>query len=960
MSLKGLAMTDRVLRGKIKDIKQIEEVNALYAEAEKMLEREKEAVYSLTNVANALKGYAEGQTVTLSDISPLEHDIKVNLKKTIFTSDKANFFNASPATGEFVVSDLYDDSTGYFVEFESGEIISLSKSMWGDTDPTAELSVGDTVYINYTSSDESWFAYIADDSTTLTKYGKNLFSKNIPSYSIGNSSVVDNGDGSITVTKKAGDSFASIYSDWFYLKKGTYTFSNGLGRDTVVSGLNPIYMLIYSQKSGSSVCSLDARDYSAFTIAESGNFRVRVYSAASTDVASPVTIYPQIEIGDKYTGFERYKEPISYIPNADGTVDGVTSFYPTTTLVTDIEGVTITAEYNRDANKVISELCEMGEEFADIRVNLKNGLTDLDNFRLPLCIIEKEYISSSPALNGVPQKGNTWDRTDYTECGGLDHLYIKVPAHFINNAFYDENKEFISIFSVAKSDDYYEVPIPENAKYFILSESRENLSQVVVKSKIGIAIDNIEAEIESVKENLGEKVSTVNGYTPDENGNVNISVSGSAKTDSECYLLKKEIPSYYTDIPSNPTSFEDDSYIESKINSIPSDKPSFIFVTDMHYPSNAKKSLLLMPYIKNRLGINTVIHGGDALDYDPSNKYKAAGRLREWIYDMRSAFGSSLLPVHGNHDRNPGNLSKDDIEELEESLIPYSLVEKITLSGCRNRIVQETDEAIADRIASLGVTIPDEDKSDVYAWYKMHYYSDDSENKTRYIVLNYGEGNNIIMHKYFGVGDANGLRLQMDWFYDTLKNTPIDFNIVVACHRWIEGELSTPELSNRVSTYVLQEAVKMLSLLKIGGAGYIMRAVSVTNNDGEAMLNAESRIFDFSQHKQNGKIVCVCGHMHWDSACICHTVDGTYKSDVYSDALEQSEDSILLILTQTDAIRAANYDMSKYPNAVAAGAVQHPMTEGTVTEQCFDVITLKDDSVVCTRIGAGEDRVFNY
>ncbi len=37
MSLKGTAMTDKVLRGKIKDIHQIEDVEALFAEAERLI-----------------------------------------------------------------------------------------------------------------------------------------------------------------------------------------------------------------------------------------------------------------------------------------------------------------------------------------------------------------------------------------------------------------------------------------------------------------------------------------------------------------------------------------------------------------------------------------------------------------------------------------------------------------------------------------------------------------------------------------------------------------------------------------------------------------------------------------------------------------------------------------------------------------------------------------------------------
>lgn len=47
-----------------------------------------------------------------------------------------------------------------------------------------------------------------------------------------------------------------------------------------------------------------------------------------------------------------------YRPEADGTVDGVKSLYPTTELTTDTEGVIIEAEYNRDVNKAYQALVD--------------------------------------------------------------------------------------------------------------------------------------------------------------------------------------------------------------------------------------------------------------------------------------------------------------------------------------------------------------------------------------------------------------------------------------------------------------------------------------------------------------------------------------------------------------------------------------------------------------------------
>ena len=54
MSLKGTAMTDKVLRGKIKDIRQIEDVNALYAEAEELIDRAADILAQVQEIQGAV------------------------------------------------------------------------------------------------------------------------------------------------------------------------------------------------------------------------------------------------------------------------------------------------------------------------------------------------------------------------------------------------------------------------------------------------------------------------------------------------------------------------------------------------------------------------------------------------------------------------------------------------------------------------------------------------------------------------------------------------------------------------------------------------------------------------------------------------------------------------------------------------------------------------------------------
>ena len=64
----------------------------------------------------------------------------------------------------------------------------------------------------------------------------------------------------------------------------------------------------------------------------------------------------QIEEGTAITDYEPGIEPTVYDVKADGTVEGVTSLYPNTTLYTDTQGTLIECEYNRDINKAFAEL----------------------------------------------------------------------------------------------------------------------------------------------------------------------------------------------------------------------------------------------------------------------------------------------------------------------------------------------------------------------------------------------------------------------------------------------------------------------------------------------------------------------------------------------------------------------------------------------------------------------------
>jgi hypothetical protein len=63
----------------------------------------------------------------------------------------------------------------------------------------------------------------------------------------------------------------------------------------------------------------------------------------------------QLEVGSSATDFESYSVA-AVSPAADGKVEGLTSVYPTTTVMTDTSGAVAQWEYNRDTNKVMERL----------------------------------------------------------------------------------------------------------------------------------------------------------------------------------------------------------------------------------------------------------------------------------------------------------------------------------------------------------------------------------------------------------------------------------------------------------------------------------------------------------------------------------------------------------------------------------------------------------------------------
>lgn len=305
-----------------------------------------------------------------SDIR-LEHGVT-------YTLSGGNFTFTNPL-GEEQTDSIrlrYQESNGTIRGVTSGEsfvwnnnyvLIEITLSIWSDgcrydtIVPAPQLEKGITA--------TAYTPHIEDISTAkVKKYGKNLIDINNPT--LFNSATYEVTDNIITLTKIESSYYPSIY---FVIGKysefvgKTITFSCTLTSDTGTNNTSNIMYICGSQGNNRSKFTVKTGHPTVGTLTEvtatipentdAENLVVRLYMQRLADVGEVAIIKDiQVEIGDTATPYESHIEPIEYPVSADGMVDGVTPVYPTTTLMTDTNGVVIDCTYNRDINKAFEQL----------------------------------------------------------------------------------------------------------------------------------------------------------------------------------------------------------------------------------------------------------------------------------------------------------------------------------------------------------------------------------------------------------------------------------------------------------------------------------------------------------------------------------------------------------------------------------------------------------------------------
>ena len=196
-------------------------------------------------------------------------------------------------------------------------------------------------------------------AVTVQRYGKNL----VPYPYTDGSKTIDNvtftvgEDGTVTANGTAtGNVYFVLQRNMTLRLNTTYTLSGAPAGSS-----NLTYYLYATNQDVSDWATGNIHNHESaatFTPVKSPGqygFGVTLVVRSGT-VCNNVVFKPQIEVGDAATAYEPYTPQTEYTPAADGTVTGVLTLDPVTTLTTDSAGAVLEAEYSRDVNKAFEEL----------------------------------------------------------------------------------------------------------------------------------------------------------------------------------------------------------------------------------------------------------------------------------------------------------------------------------------------------------------------------------------------------------------------------------------------------------------------------------------------------------------------------------------------------------------------------------------------------------------------------
>ena len=361
--------------------------------------------------ANALKGSKSGSAILIDDVSPVTNEMGVKVRGKNLFDKSIPYEDYTSHGGGYRLLSIYVGSGssvtvslkqkhdiglgGYFycIAYKSG--VAGASQEWLYSNSNTGLCVKSVTMISedgyislfmtsgaYNSFKDEIMVEIGSTATAYTPYvpdltavkvsrcGKNLF--DINQARGGDFDTFSIGDNVITATSdNSNNSKAQTVSMRIFdgeLPAGDYILRLNAVIENTPKHNRPNEILTYKNGSIIAVTNGMGKDGSyspkiKFTLSEKAKINISFYKNVNysqetvSDTVYKVTLSNiQLELGTTVTEYEPYITPTEFTPTADGTVNGVTSLYPNTTLTTDTDGVIINCEYNRDINKAFAAL----------------------------------------------------------------------------------------------------------------------------------------------------------------------------------------------------------------------------------------------------------------------------------------------------------------------------------------------------------------------------------------------------------------------------------------------------------------------------------------------------------------------------------------------------------------------------------------------------------------------------
>ena len=297
--------------------------------------------------------------------SPLEFEETFTVQKgsslTLYLSagkcDFDYFYETSQTDGFMTSADkakldgLPNDAYSKHETDSKIDLLSLKSEKSGEA-----LRISDACELEQTADVTLTSDAVTDFSAvSVKKYGKNLipYPYTDTTKTVNGVTFTDNGDASVTVSGTP-TGYADFIFSTVSVKPGqTYTLSKNQ------TGANNVSFVI-RERANQSVqkdhTSGSPQNTFTFTTSESTDNLIIRIKRADDSTACTGTFKPQLELGNAATDYEPYKAPVTYTPDSDGKVSGVTLGSDTATLTTDTDGVIINAKYKKDITKAFEEL----------------------------------------------------------------------------------------------------------------------------------------------------------------------------------------------------------------------------------------------------------------------------------------------------------------------------------------------------------------------------------------------------------------------------------------------------------------------------------------------------------------------------------------------------------------------------------------------------------------------------